>query len=488
MEITAVGTFEDGEWQRLGRLAAWAGLRLIRPGARSEEVFPFSADTPSEECPPQVPLFLVSASAAAEHRALLARQDSGPSEAETGAPGCWVVLQWGQESPQQPSETTHCFCVLRQDAPDERLQVDFARARQRAELLYQRHVLVRQLAANEAHRGLYRRLEEIVLSDLEPRAAMRQVVDLANNLLESEASSVFFVDTESRELTFGIVSGPIAHTLEGVKLSPGQGIVGWVAMQGVPLLVPDVRKDPRFFPQIDRFARYRTRSVLCVPILSGDRTVGVFEAVNCRAGAAAFGESHLAAARAVSDRLAIIMDNDASRSRAEALAARDPLTDLYNARHILRSLDAEISRSGRSGTALSVIFADLDNFKSVNDKHGHLIGRGMLREVGHVLKEALTEIDYPGRYGGDEFVAVLPHTGVREALERAERVRKHIAGAHFLRAQDLDLRITASIGVATYPDHAQTVDALLAAADRAMQRAKKLSRNRVVAAEEAEST
>src|SRR6185295_5809237 len=143
----------------------------------------------------------------------------------------------------------------------------------------------------------------------------------------------------------------------------------------------------------------------------------------------------------------------------------------------------EIKRCKRHGIPLSVIFLDLDGFKGVNDQYGHLAGSRTLSEVGQILMSAVRESDVLARYGGDEFVVVLPETPSGGAMVIAERIRRAIEEHAFLEAQGLKARISASFGVATYPDHALTPEGLIQKADQAMYRVKERNKNGIEVAQ-----
>lgn len=176
------------------------------------------------------------------------------------------------------------------------------------------------------------------------------------------------------------------------------------------------------------------------------------------------------------------------RERMQALADlkgltyTDDLTGLYNQRYLEIILDRELSLAKRNGTEFSVLFLDLDHFKMVNDTHGHLIGSRLLYEVGEEIKRALRESDITFRYGGDEFVIILSHTNLDAAVLVAERIRVQIEKKRFLARDGMDIRLTASIGVAAVPQHAATKVQILKAADEALYGVKKAVRNSVIAA------
>jgi diguanylate cyclase (GGDEF)-like protein len=159
-------------------------------------------------------------------------------------------------------------------------------------------------------------------------------------------------------------------------------------------------------------------------------------------------------------------------SRAEALSITDDLTQLYNSRYLHEVLRKETKRAVRSGRPLSLLFVDLDGFKRINDAHGHLLGSRALVEAAAVIRGSGRETDIVARFGGDEFALVLPETGPDGARAVARRVRERIGNYVFLADRGPGSRLTASIGVATLPEAADSAEGLLQAADAAMYRVK----------------
>lgn len=161
----------------------------------------------------------------------------------------------------------------------------------------------------------------------------------------------------------------------------------------------------------------------------------------------------------------------------QALSTTDPLTELPNHRAILSTIKQELERSQRYNRPCSLLFLDLDHFKALNDGYGHAAGDTVLHAFGNVLSSTIRSMDTAGRWGGEEFVVILPETDAREALEIAERIRKAV-GFHSFEVSG-GLHLTCSVGVACYPEHASDRDALITAADQAMYGAKRLGRNQV---------
>ncbi len=166
----------------------------------------------------------------------------------------------------------------------------------------------------------------------------------------------------------------------------------------------------------------------------------------------------------------------------ERLATHDPLTGLYNRRELEQQLEEEIARAKRYKRPLSLLWLDVDHFKAVNDQHGHLAGDEVLRQLSQLLQTSVRSVDYVARYGGEELVVVLPEVDKDEAFDMAERLRGLIQAAKIRVSTDVEVNVTASIGVAAYPVHGEELEVLFKKADEAMYLAKQQGRNRVVRA------
>jgi len=283
------------------------------------------------------------------------------------------------------------------------------------------------------------------------------------------------IDEERKDLVFEMAIGGGGQEMAAFRVKMGEGIAGWVAQTGEPVIVNDTQRDPRFARRFDSATRFRTRSVLCAPLVSRGRTLGVVQVINRRRGR--FTRADLDLLLTLVEPCAIALENAILFQRAEQLTITDDLTKLFNSRYMNLYIGREIKRCKRHGIPISVIFLDLDGFKGINDQYGHLAGSMTLTEVGGILTRCVRESDILARYGGDEFVAVLPETPAAGAMIIAERIRKSIACHAFLESQGLQARLTASIGIASYPDHGLTPEGLVQKADQAMYRVKERNKD-----------
>lgn len=315
-------------------------------------------------------------------------------------------------------------------------------------------------------------------SKLQIDEILRVIMERISSLLMPKAWSLLLLDESSGDLVFEIAVSPGDVNLKGTRLEHGKGIAGWVAENGSSLLIPDVSKDPRFCDTIDRVASFTTRSVVCIPVKSHERTLGVVELVNSM-DEESFSDADLQLLTTIADFAAIAIENAKVHEEVRQLAVTDDLTGLWNARRFNELLDYEVEKSRRYGGELSLIFMDLDHFKSVNDTHGHLVGSRLLSEVGRLMGKSIRNVDSAARFGGDEFVLMFPNTAKEWGRVLAKRLCRILGDAVF-RADNGDiLTVTGSFGVAAFPDDGTTSVELLRMADEAMYHVKETTRNGV---------
>jgi diguanylate cyclase (GGDEF)-like protein len=329
--------------------------------------------------------------------------------------------------------------------------------------------------------AVFQELGKALTSSLQLDQVLRTIMEKIDEFLRPENWSLLLLDEAKQELYFELAVGKASPALKDVRIKIGQGIAGWVAQNGETVVVPDTAKDTRFFGKVDEKTKTETQSIVAVPVKFRDTCLGVIELINC-VGPEGFDPRDLKLLEALSDFAAIALENARHVKRIHELTITDDCTTLYNARHMGFILDTEIYRSQRYNYEFSLVFIDLDYFKQVNDTHGHLVGSRLLAEIGNSLKNKCRLIDFAFRYGGDEFVLLLPQTSKENALNVARRLHKLIRESVWLAAEGLNIHVTPSLGVASYPVDSKTKEGLLHLADEAMYLVKNTSRDAVAAA------
>lgn len=328
---------------------------------------------------------------------------------------------------------------------------------------------------------VFHEIGKALTSTLDLSRVLETIMEQISSLFRPHTWSLLLLDPETQELHFEIAVGEAAEKLKPVRLKLGEGVAGWVALNAEPVFIADAANDTRFTTRVDSITSMETRTIAAVPIRGRERVLGVIEIINA-AKVARFGEEDIFLLQALADYAAIAIENARHMQRIHELTITDDCTRLFNSRHLHNVLESEIYRSSRYGYEFSLIFLDLDHFKQVNDTHGHLVGSKLLSQVGNLIKEHLRMIDFAFRYGGDEFVVLLPQTGKEAAMNAARRLRRLVNDAVFLREEGLNLKVTASIGLASYPEDARTKNELVRLADEAMYLVKNTVRDSVAAA------
>jgi len=271
--------------------------------------------------------------------------------------------------------------------------------------------------------------------------------------------------------TFGYPAVVVEH----VRQTPGEGILGRVFATGQSLVVRDVSEQPEHA----RRRRYRSSSYLVFP-LTGPAGVQAVVAVTDKADGRPFDERDLAILASLNAPASLALSREELRERTRDLAHQatvDGLTSLFNRRYFETRLEQEIQRQRRQFDELSLLMVDLDDFKILNDSHGHLMGDRVLREVGDILRRAVRIFDVCARYGGEEFVILMPGANAATAFRIAERIRRQIE-QHFVSGARAGgpISSTVSVGVAS-AQPATTRETLIAHADSALFQAKARGKN-----------
>jgi diguanylate cyclase (GGDEF)-like protein len=275
-------------------------------------------------------------------------------------------------------------------------------------------------------------------------------------------------DAEGHELVFTSSRVLRPGVIDGVRLRLDQGIAGWVASHRQSVCLDDADADPRH----DRTLAHKTglvaRSMLCVPLVHRDALLGVVQVINKRGGGR-FVPEDMQLVEALGAQAAIAIAQAQLYRRVEVASLTDDLTGLGNTRRFNAALPTLLARGG----VVSLIVLDLDELKGIVDTHGHLVGSRTIATVGRLIAERVRAGDVAVRFGGDEFVVVMPDTPTAVAMQVAETIRAAVAACSAPDGMAIDItQLTASLGVSTYPSDAADADGLFRAADQAMYRVK----------------
>jgi len=312
-------------------------------------------------------------------------------------------------------------------------------------------------------------LSKSLTAELDSKRLFKIILHKVSALLPAENWSLLLLDETAGELRFEISVDLDPQILKNVRLSLGEGIAGQVALEQEPMIVPDVRTCEFFSDRVDQISNYITKSIICVPVIYGGRTLGVIEVVNPRD----LGDRAVGLAKIIADYTAIAVENANRYNHIQNLAIHDNLTGLFNTRYLYQSLTELIEASKTAKSSLSLIFMDLDHFKYVVDTHGHLNGSRAIQLVAATIKQSLDDPAYAVAYAGDEFVAVLPGFDQAKARQKADEICSRILSTVYVLDQGIEIRLQVSFGIATFPEQASDVTNLLGRADRELFAMKK---------------
>ena len=264
--------------------------------------------------------------------------------------------------------------------------------------------------------------------------------------------------------------------VRGMSFRAGEGITGRVLSKGELVYLPDTRQDLEYLYY--KGEKREDGSFLSIPLIFKKKVVGVLNMT--RPGVDQFSEEEIRFLNTLAVGLAIALVNANLYSRTKELSVRDELTQLYNRRHFQEVLPLEIKRAQRFKKPLCLLMIDIDYFKKYNDRYGHLAGDELLKEFVHLIASKIREVDFFARFGGEEFVLVLPNTPKSDGVKVADKLRMIIRDHKFSGNGKNSDRLTVSIGVASYPDDARTMEDLVDVADIALYQAKGAGRDQVV--------
>jgi diguanylate cyclase (GGDEF)-like protein len=300
---------------------------------------------------------------------------------------------------------------------------------------------------------------------------LKAVTDASLDMLAANHASIRLLDPSRSNLLSGARSGA-GDQGRPMDLRRGEGVIGWVVEHGQPVRIGDVEKDSRW---VQKSQSFEVRSIMAEPLWSSGEVIGVLAVTAPNLNA--FSEDDQLMVRLLANCSAPPIE----RARLRRLAMFDDITMAFNKRYLTPRLVEEMERATRSGGDLSLLYMDLDHFKSVNDRFGHAVGDVVLRMFADRVRKAVRRVDVLIRRGGEEFVLVMPATGALQAHATGNRIQQTVAAEELEIEGGPRIRQTVSIGIATW-DQRESPDQLERRADDAMYEAKRLGRNRVVVA------
>jgi diguanylate cyclase (GGDEF)-like protein len=306
-------------------------------------------------------------------------------------------------------------------------------------------------------------------SDKSLSATLSTISELVTELSGAEACSIMLADPKRKLLLGKAAYGLLRADFSEVSFHYGEGVAGWVAANAESVLIDDVQLDPRFKLLPD--SESKIRSLAAVPLVTRDKVVGVMTIT--ASDVAHFTGDSVDLLKLIANTMALDIEN----IRLRRLSVTDKLTGAYNREYLSTQLPASMQEAQQRSEPLSIAMIDVDHFKKVNDTYGHHIGDKVLTEIAQRLRETSRAHDMLVRYGGEEFLLLLPTANLETAAEIADRVRMEMQNRQIV-VGDLKLDIRVSAGVAQHR-HGETATELFRRADTALYQAKANGRNRV---------
>ncbi len=340
----------------------------------------------------------------------------------------------------------------------------------------------RELAITQALQQDYTQLfvdvARALTSTLKLEDVLTNIMEKMAQFFGNERWSMMLVDKEKNELYYVIAVGEDSTSLSGLRVPMGEGIAGWVAHTGNPMVVPDTTVEPKWIEFERKHPGLNVRSIACLPVRSAQGVVGVIQLLNSKIDL--LSDTSIQFLRVLCDFSAIAVRNAADMKRIHELSITDDCTGLFNARHLYTSV-AELLETA-TDHPFSLLFFDIDHFKRINDVYGHLVGSRLLAEIG-VLVKSWAGADNPAfRYGGDEFVVLLPDHDKERGTAVARSLFRSLRKARFLADEHLHLELRGSFGMATYPEDGTTIDRIIKSADDMMYHVKGTTRDNLAVA------
>ena len=337
----------------------------------------------------------------------------------------------------------------------------------------------------------FRGIGVILTSSLEPEEVIDRVMKIIGNYFSPKNWSLLLVEEGTNRLKFEIVMGIDADKIRGVYLEQGEGVVGWVCENGKPAVIEDVISDPRFSSRIDNMIGFTTRSIICVPLLNGqNKVIGAIELINKIVPPSSklmfdtdakaviptnenFTQTDMKILSSIGIFTGVAVENAFLYKKVEELAMVDSLTGINNRYYFNKIMREETERVKRYDHTMCLLMMDVDDFKNINDVFGHITGDRVLRSIADILRVSVRESDFLARFGGDEFVIVMPEAKESDAFILAKRIQDMVTRWNTKESVQ-GLKLNISIGI--YEAGLHNIDQILTEADRELYQCKIVKR------------
>lgn len=329
--------------------------------------------------------------------------------------------------------------------------------------------------------SIFHDVAKALTSSLDLDVILETIMQKMAAYFEPAAWALIMLEENNGEPYYAVPVERDFELVNRIRLDSGKSLAQWVTDTGETLVVEDCRRDPRVDRTTVSSELPEESTVVSIPVRTGGRVLGVMQLMNI--DLEVYGTNQLFL-QTIADYAAIAIENARAVRRIQELSITDDCTRLYNQRHLFTVLDEEVHRSARYGYEFSLLFLDLDHFKSVNDKYGHMVGSKLIGMVGRALRENLRLIDAAFRYGGDEFAILLPQTSRDAGLFVARRIARVFHTTKWTPENGISIPLRASIGIAAYPHDATTPAEIVHRADELMYQVKQAGRDNIAIAGE----
>lgn len=319
---------------------------------------------------------------------------------------------------------------------------------------------------------------KLLTSTRNHKKIFEHIMQCGSKIIKAQHWSLLIKDEETGNLNFEIVVGADKTLYDPIVLGPKEGIAPYVAHTGKPMFVPDVSKEPMFNRKVDLKTGFITQSIVCIPLSIRGKVMGVIEIVNIK-DMDFFSTKNYPILSILADYAAIAIDNSRYMAKIKKISITDEYTGLTNARFMHDFLDDHFRINQGKDIGIAAIFMDMDNFKTIVDKHGHMDGSELLKKIGCTIKTCLSDGDLLIKYGGDEYIILLPGRNNMDAFTLSKTISEKLINTVYHINTNDQVRVTACFGVASCPENAKEKKDLLIAADNALFKAKITKKNSI---------